>query len=96
MSKNRKNIISAFAFTAIIISVVSSGLIVMRKVISGHGLDYFLTPKGGYNMNYIGELVIIGLIPIALIIGVTIKIISDKKEKKLLDDLQKKYPKLKT
>ena len=41
---------------------------VILKVKSGHGLDYYRTGHG-VEMNYIGVLVAIGIIPIVLILG---------------------------
>ena len=41
---------------------------VVLKVESGHGLDTYLTPKG-VEFNYIGALVLLMLVPIALLLG---------------------------
>lgn len=41
---------------------------VVSKVKSGHGLDTYLTPEG-VEFNYIGALILLMLIPIALLLG---------------------------
>ena len=41
---------------------------VVSKVKSGHGLDTYLTPEGA-EFNYIGVLILLMLIPIALLLG---------------------------
>ena len=60
-------------FIAVMGSMLALGFLgfiirVILKVKSGHGLDYYRTGHG-VEMNYIGVLIAIGIIPIVLIFG---------------------------
>ena len=81
-------------FIAILWGLLSLGFIgfvlrVIQKVKSGHGLDYYRTGHG-VEMNYIGALIAIGIIPIVLILGWLGKKIYYLKEKYLISKYNKK------
>ena len=63
-----KKIFSVIFGCSITIGFIGFILHVILKVKSGHGLDYYQTGHG-VEMNYIGVLIAIGVIPIVLILG---------------------------
>ena len=52
----------------VITAFASFAIRVIDKVRSGHGLDYYFTGEG-VRFNYVGALILLVIIPIALLIG---------------------------
>ncbi len=52
----------------VILGLTAFVIRVMNKVRTGHGLDYYFTGLG-VQFNYIGALILLGLVPICLLIG---------------------------
>lgn len=72
-----------------LVGYVSFVLHFIDKVRTGHGLDYFLTGFG-VEMNYLGVLITLGLIPPVLLVRSVIRIWCVKREKQALDALSKR------
>jgi hypothetical protein len=63
-----KNVFIAIMGSALALGFLGFIVRVILKVKSGHGLDYYRTGHG-VEMNYIGVLIAIAIIPIVLILG---------------------------
>lgn len=61
-----KTIFNSVMGSLVFLCFVGFILLLIYKVISGHGLDYYRTGRG-VEMNYIGVLIAIGIIPIVLL-----------------------------
>jgi hypothetical protein len=72
-----------------LLGIASGILYAIIKVRTGHGLDYYLTGEG-VEMNYVGFLVAISVIAIALFISWLIRIWSVKKDEWLINRLSRK------
>ena len=62
----------AIAGVLVVIAGISFVLRVVNKVSSGHGLDYYFTGRG-VQFNYIGALILLIVIPVALAVGWVIR-----------------------
>ena len=69
MVKVKPNKIFSIIFGCLLsIGFIGFVLLLIHKVVTGHGLDYYKTGHG-VEMNYIGALIIVCIMPIVLIIG---------------------------
>ncbi|MGA3115552.1 MAG: hypothetical protein ABSF90_14100 [Syntrophobacteraceae bacterium] len=80
MRPKTKNLLGGFA--AVIIGILGIGSFVLRtidKVRTGHGLDYYFT-GWGVQMNYLGALITIAVIAVAMPIGWIIRLWSKRRD----------------
>ena len=65
-------VLFAIAGVLVLIAGISFVLRIVNKVSSGHGLDYYFT-GWGVQLNYIGALVLLVVMPLALVVGWAIR-----------------------
>jgi len=89
--KYKFKIVHTFGFLltlAILLGFFGFILRIIDKIRSGHGLDYYFTGHG-VQMNYIGALIILTVIPLVLLFAWIIKIIMTKKEDLEIENYRK-------
>jgi len=89
--KYKFKIVHTFGFLltlAILLGFFGFILRIIDKIRSGHGLDYYFTGHG-IQMNYIGALIILSIIPLVLLFAWIIKIIMTKKEDLEIENYRK-------
>jgi hypothetical protein len=77
---------------AVILAVVGFVLHAIERILSGHGLDYYFTGYG-VKFNYIGALVLLICIPVALLLGWTLNYWLSRDERDFKDRFGKRESK---
>ena len=73
MSNGKFPVLKALVVGVILLMVLTTTVLqIVEKVRTGHGLDYYLNGMG-VEMNYIGALIAVAIIPIALLLGWAIR-----------------------